>query len=92
MKRSLRDPYEDWWDPIERRNYGEPVHEDNDILGVFSTEEYRHFTTRWGFVLLVRRHGLVIDINHRASEEQVLMRVFAGHFYRLCRFTCRRGW
>ena len=43
VKRSLRDPYGDWWDKQDRRNYGEPVHEDNDILGVFSLEEYRHF-------------------------------------------------
>ncbi|KAI9759464.1 MAG: swr1 complex component [Chaenotheca gracillima] len=42
IKRSLRDPYADWWDKQERRNYGEPVHEDNDILGVFSLEEYNH--------------------------------------------------
>lgn len=52
MKRSLRDPYDDWWDKQERRNYGEPVHEDNDILGVFSTEPYRHFSSGWGAVLL----------------------------------------
>ncbi|KXL51488.1 MAG: hypothetical protein FE78DRAFT_118889, partial [Acidomyces sp. 'richmondensis'] len=51
LKRSLRDPYGNWWDPQERRNYGEPVHEDNDILGIFSTEEYRHFTPAWGAVL-----------------------------------------
>lgn len=58
LKRSLRDPYGPgdgtrWWDPVERRNYGEPVHEDNDILGVFSTEEYTHFTPGWGGVLMV---------------------------------------
>ncbi|KZF22109.1 NADH:ubiquinone oxidoreductase subunit [Xylona heveae TC161] len=43
-KRQMRDPYGDWWDKQERRNYGEPVHEDNDILGIFSLEEYTHFT------------------------------------------------
>ena len=41
--RQFRDPYADWWDKQERRNYGEPVHEDNDILGRFSPEEYTHF-------------------------------------------------
>ncbi|KAF2155427.1 hypothetical protein K461DRAFT_311681 [Myriangium duriaei CBS 260.36] len=51
-KRSLRDPYDSWWDPQERRNYGEPIHEDNDILGVFSTDPYNHFTTSWGWVLM----------------------------------------
>lgn len=41
-KRALRDPYAGWWDQQERRNFGEPVHEDNDTLGVFSTEPYTH--------------------------------------------------
>ncbi|KAH8602779.1 hypothetical protein B0O99DRAFT_604282 [Bisporella sp. PMI_857] len=40
VKRQFRDPHGDWWDKQERRNYGEPVHEDNDILGMFSPEEY----------------------------------------------------
>jgi len=42
IKRQFRDPYGDWWDKIERRNYGELVHEDNDILGMFSPYEYTH--------------------------------------------------
>ena len=40
VKRQFRDPYADWWDKQERRNYGEPVNEDNDILGMFSLYEY----------------------------------------------------
>ncbi|KAK0702542.1 hypothetical protein B0T21DRAFT_342406 [Apiosordaria backusii] len=40
VKRQFRDPHADWWDKQERRNFGEPVHEDNDILGMFSTYEY----------------------------------------------------
>ena len=51
-KRQFRDPYADWWDKQERRNYGEPVHEDNDILGMFSLEEYTHFKPAKGFFLL----------------------------------------
>ncbi|MCJ1225666.1 hypothetical protein MMC12_002315 [Toensbergia leucococca] len=51
-KRQFRDPYGDWWDKQERRNYGEPLHEDNDILGMFSLEEYTHFTPGKGFFLL----------------------------------------
>ncbi|EMC99310.1 hypothetical protein BAUCODRAFT_31628 [Baudoinia panamericana UAMH 10762] len=51
VKRQHRDPYGDWWDPQERRNYGEPVHEDNDMLGIFSPDEYTHFTPAWGGVL-----------------------------------------
>ncbi|KAK1907936.1 hypothetical protein P3342_013255 [Pyrenophora teres f. teres] len=51
-KRGNRDPYGDWWDKQERRNYGEPCHEDNDILGVLSLHDYNHFTPGWGAVLL----------------------------------------
>ncbi|KAI0889667.1 uncharacterized protein GGS22DRAFT_2448 [Annulohypoxylon maeteangense] len=40
IKRQFRDPHGDWWDKQERRNYGEPVHEDNDLLGIFSPYEY----------------------------------------------------
>ena len=50
--RSKRDPHADWWDKQERRNYGEPVHEDNDILGALSLHDYDHFTPGWGGVLL----------------------------------------
>ncbi|KAK4981598.1 hypothetical protein LTR66_009858 [Elasticomyces elasticus] len=52
IKRQHRDPYADWWDKQERRNYGEPVHEDNDILGMMSTEDYTHFKPGFGAVLL----------------------------------------
>ncbi|KAF2112157.1 hypothetical protein BDV96DRAFT_614455 [Lophiotrema nucula] len=52
MKRSLRDPYGDWWDKQERRNFGEPCHEDEDILGMLSLHEYNHFTPGWGGVLM----------------------------------------
>ena len=40
IKRQFRDPHADWWDKQERRNFGEPVHEDHDILGMFSPYEY----------------------------------------------------
>ncbi|KAK0249449.1 hypothetical protein B0A54_03706 [Friedmanniomyces endolithicus] len=50
IKRQFRDPYGDWWDKQERRNYGEPLHEDNDILGIFSPHEYTHVTPGWGLV------------------------------------------
>ncbi|KAL2050250.1 hypothetical protein ABVK25_009477 [Lepraria finkii] len=58
IPRQFRDPYADWWDKQERRNYGEPVHEDNDILGMFSPEEYTHFKPGFGalcFGVLWRR-------------------------------------
>ena len=49
MKRQHRDPYGGWWDQQERRNFGEPVHEENEILSVFSPEEYTHVTPGKGF-------------------------------------------
>ncbi|BDD60505.1 hypothetical protein MPDQ_002668 [Monascus purpureus] len=52
IKRSFRDPYGDWWDKQERRNFGEPVHEDNDLLGVFSVEQYTHATPGKAFAAL----------------------------------------
>ena len=52
IPRQFRDPYADWWDKQERRNYGEPLHEDNDILGMFSPEVYTHFTPAKGAVLI----------------------------------------
>ncbi|RYN86794.1 hypothetical protein AA0120_g8058 [Alternaria tenuissima] len=51
-KRGNRDPYGDYWDKQERRNYGEPCHEDNDILGVLALHDYNHFSPQWGFVLM----------------------------------------
>ncbi|KAK4129932.1 NADH:ubiquinone oxidoreductase 20.1kD subunit [Trichocladium antarcticum] len=44
IKRQFRDPHADWWDKQERRNFGEPVHEDHDIMGMFSTYEYTWIT------------------------------------------------
>ncbi|KAL8939578.1 MAG: hypothetical protein Q9216_003280 [Gyalolechia sp. 2 TL-2023] len=52
LKRQFRDPYGDWWDKQERRNFGEPVHEDHDILGMMSLHEYTHFTARRAFFLM----------------------------------------
>ena len=52
ISRQHRDPYGDWWDKQERRNYGEPVHEDNDILGMFAPEEYNFYTSPQCFALV----------------------------------------
>lgn len=52
QKRQFRDPYGGWWDRQDKRNFGEPVHEDNDILGTFSTESYTHFKAPKAFFLL----------------------------------------
>ena len=56
IKRQFRDPYGDWTDQQERRNFGEPVHEDEDILGIFALEDYTVMTGKmgmavWGFFL-----------------------------------------
>lgn len=51
ISRQKRDPYGDWWDKQERRNYGEPLHEDNDILGVFAPENYDFYTSPQIFAL-----------------------------------------
>lgn len=40
IKRQFRDPHADWWDKQERRNYGEPVHENHDQLGMFTPHDY----------------------------------------------------
>jgi NADH dehydrogenase (ubiquinone) 1 beta subcomplex subunit 8 len=52
IKRQHRDPHADWWDPQERRNFGEPVHEDNDVLGIFSPWDYTWTTTGPGLVMI----------------------------------------
>ncbi|KAK0391562.1 hypothetical protein NLU13_1062 [Sarocladium strictum] len=52
IKRQFRDPHANWWDPQERRNFGEPVHEDNDVLGIFSPWEYTWTTTGPGLVMI----------------------------------------
>ncbi len=52
IKRQFRDPHADWWDKQERRNYGEPVHEDHDLLGMFSPYEYTWVKPGKGLVMI----------------------------------------
>ncbi|KAF7561416.1 hypothetical protein G7046_g2725 [Stylonectria norvegica] len=52
IKRQFRDPYADWWDKQERRNFGEPIHEDNDMLAIFSPWEYTWTTTGPGLIMV----------------------------------------
>lgn len=52
IKRQFRDPYANWWDPQERRNFGEPIHEDNDVLGIFSPYEYTWTKPGPGLVMI----------------------------------------
>ncbi|KAF8475879.1 hypothetical protein BDZ91DRAFT_710500 [Kalaharituber pfeilii] len=39
-KRQFRSPYTEYWDQQDRRNFGEAVNEDEDILSRFSPEVY----------------------------------------------------
>ncbi|KAI1437651.1 NADH:ubiquinone oxidoreductase 20.1kD subunit [Xylaria sp. CBS 124048] len=48
IPRQFRDPHGDWWDKQERRNFGEPLHEDNDMLGMFSPHHYTWINARDG--------------------------------------------
>ncbi|EFX00009.1 NADH:ubiquinone oxidoreductase subunit [Grosmannia clavigera kw1407] len=50
IKRQFRDPHADWWDKQERRNYGEPVHEDYDQLGMLTPFEYTWTTPGKGLL------------------------------------------
>ncbi|KAI0903253.1 hypothetical protein F4823DRAFT_619335 [Ustulina deusta] len=52
VKRQFRDPHGEWWDKQERRNFGEPVHEDHDVLGMFSPHEYTWVSSRTAFAQL----------------------------------------
>ncbi|KAF1825411.1 uncharacterized protein K489DRAFT_421695 [Dissoconium aciculare CBS 342.82] len=82
IKRQHRDPYGEWWDPIEKRNYGETVHEDNDILGVFSPDEYTHFKPGWGAVLFgsfVASVGVLCAVVYQLYPDQpAVSRTFEG--------------
>ncbi|KAG7112750.1 hypothetical protein HYQ45_017125 [Verticillium longisporum] len=52
IKRQHRDPYGNWWDKQERRNFGEPIHEDHDLLGIFSPYEYTWTTAGPGALMI----------------------------------------
>jgi NADH dehydrogenase (ubiquinone) 1 beta subcomplex subunit 8 len=50
------------------------VHEDNDILGVFSPDEYTHFKPGWGAVLFgsfVASVGVLCAIVYQTYPDQV---------------------
>ena len=48
-----------YWDKQERRDYGAPAHEDEDIIGRFSPEEYTWTTPKMGFLQNVMFFGVV---------------------------------
>ncbi|PVH85857.1 hypothetical protein DL98DRAFT_483000 [Cadophora sp. DSE1049] len=82
VKRQFRDPHADWWDKQERRNYGEPVHEDNDILGMFSPEEYTHTKPGKGLFqigcFIAAVFGLCTVVGMSYPDKQSAPREFEG--------------
>ncbi|KIX07500.1 uncharacterized protein Z518_02153 [Rhinocladiella mackenziei CBS 650.93] len=67
IKRQHRDPYGDWDDKQERRNFGEPVHEDNDVLGIFALEDYTHMTDSQGLLLWAGFISVILGISYAVS-------------------------
>ncbi|KAI1007954.1 hypothetical protein K3495_g272 [Podosphaera aphanis] len=82
VKRQFRDPYGDWWDKQERRNFGEPVHEDNDILGMFSPYEYTHVKPKTAFIqvgyFIVSVLGMMGVVSLCYPDKQSAPREFEG--------------
>lgn len=68
LKRQFRDPYHPWWDKQERRDFGEPVHEDNDILGIFSLEEYTHMSPGRGLLLWSGFIATILGLGYAVSQ------------------------
>lgn len=82
VKRQFRDPYGDWWDKQERRNYGEPLHEDNDVLTIFSPEEYTHVTGRQALarlgIFILAVVGLATGVSYVYPDKPSAPRTFPG--------------
>lgn len=80
VKRQFRDPHAKYWDQQERRNYGEPIHEDNDVLGMFTTEAYTWTTPGWGAVLfatfIASVVGLAVVVNATKPDKPAVAREF----------------
>jgi len=51
VKRQFRDPTADWWDKQERRNFGEPLHEDNELVSIMAPYEYDFTTGKAAFAM-----------------------------------------
>jgi len=41
----LRDPYAKYWDQQDRRNFGEPLHEEDDIMSIWMPDRHDESTT-----------------------------------------------
>ncbi|KAK0724991.1 NADH:ubiquinone oxidoreductase 20.1kD subunit [Lasiosphaeris hirsuta] len=82
IKRQFRDPHADWWDKQERRNYGEPVHEDHDILGMFSPYEYTWITPGKGLMqigaFIVTLFGVLYIVKVTYPDQPAYPREYEG--------------
>lgn len=67
IKRQHRDPYGDWDDKQERRNFGEPVHEDNEVLGIFALEDYTHMSPSRGALLWAGFISAILGVSYAVS-------------------------
>lgn len=82
VKRQFRDPHGDWWDKQERRNFGEPVHEDFDLHGMFTPHEYTWTTPGKGAVMfgtfVVAFLGVLVGVKMAYPDIQSYPREFEG--------------
>lgn len=82
IKRQFRDPHADWWDKQERRNYGEPVHEDHDMLGMFTPHQYTWVSPGKGLVqigmFVATFLGLCYVVNSTYPDRPSYPREFDG--------------
>ncbi|KAI0870112.1 NADH:ubiquinone oxidoreductase 20.1kD subunit [Hypoxylon argillaceum] len=86
VKRQFRDPHADWWDKQDRRNFGEPVHEDADTLGIFSTYEYTWVNSKTAFAqigtFVVAFLGVCWVVGKLYPDKQTIPREFEGGLQR----------
>ncbi|KAM0814390.1 putative NADH:ubiquinone oxidoreductase 20.1kD subunit [Seiridium cardinale] len=82
VKRQFRDPHGDWWDKQERRNFGEPVHEDHDLLGMFTPYEYTWIAPAKGAAqigaFILTALGICWVVGQTYPDKQSFPREFEG--------------
>ncbi|KAI1176178.1 hypothetical protein F4777DRAFT_280484 [Nemania sp. FL0916] len=82
VKRQFRDPHGDWWDKQDRRIFGEPVHQDNDTLGIFSLYEYTFVSSRMAFmqlgIFVASTLGICWAVSQVYPDKQSVPREFEG--------------
>jgi len=68
IKRQFRDPHGDWWDKQERRNFGEPVHEDHDMMGMFTPYEYTWVSPGKGLIQIGIFVSVFVSVCYAVSK------------------------